>query len=100
MLVICSSSWAQLPLSLPLPLPGVGGSGPTPQPYGANDGGGFRNVLPPGENGFDNAAQLGAFEAGGTRPAPNNEPPRMYSHPPYALPRLTPGHIPDYIKDA
>ena len=27
-----------------------------PQPYGTNDAGGFRNVLPPGENGLDNAA--------------------------------------------
>src|SRR4051794_37398889 len=100
MLVICSSSWAQLPLSLPLPLPGVGGSGPTPQPYGANDGGGFRNVLPPGENGFDNAAQLGAFEAGGTRPAHNNDQLGMYSNLLYAVPGLTAAQIPNYFKDA
>ena len=26
------------------------------QPYGTNDCGGFRNILPPGENGFDNPA--------------------------------------------
>jgi len=100
MLVICSSSWAQLPLPLPLPLPGVGGSGPAPQPYGANDGGGFRNILPPGENGFDNAAQLAAFEANGTRPAHNNDQLGMYSNLLYAVPGLTAAQIPNYFKDA
>ena len=34
------------------------------QPYGTNDYGGFRNILPPGTNGFDDAAQLAQFEAG------------------------------------
>ncbi len=28
------------------------------QPYAANDAGGFRNVLPAGENGLDNAARI------------------------------------------
>jgi hypothetical protein len=38
------------------------------QPYGTNDAGGFRNVLPPGENGLVNATQLAAFEATGAKP--------------------------------
>ena len=38
------------------------------QPYGHNDAGGFRNVLPPGAAGTDNAAQFGAFQAAGTYP--------------------------------
>ena len=38
-------------------------------PYGTHDAGGFRNVLPPGEAGADNAAQLAQFEANGTYPA-------------------------------
>jgi len=33
-----------------------------PAPYGRHDAGGFRNILPPGENGTDNAAQLAAFQ--------------------------------------
>ena len=37
-------------------------------PYGTNDAGGFRNVLPAGEAGTDNAAQLVVFEAAGQRP--------------------------------
>ena len=38
------------------------------QPYGTNDYGGFRNVLPPGTNGLDNITQLGVYEATGARP--------------------------------
>src|SRR5439155_2185080 len=36
------------------------------EPYGANDAGGFRNVLPAGENGLDNTTQLAEFEFNGT----------------------------------
>jgi acyl-homoserine lactone acylase PvdQ len=36
--------------------------------YGANDAGGFRNVLPPGEAGTDNAVDLAAFNLNGTLP--------------------------------
>ena len=39
-----------------------------PAPYGRHDAGGFRNILPPGENGTDNAAQLGAFMGTGALP--------------------------------
>src|SRR5690242_1322612 len=56
---------AQLP-HVPVALPGQ--AGPTPLPYGTDDGGGFRNVLPPGTSGFDNALQLAQFEATGKRP--------------------------------
>jgi acyl-homoserine lactone acylase PvdQ len=37
-------------------------------PYGTNDAGGFRNVLPPGEAGTDNAVDLARFEATGEYP--------------------------------
>src|SRR4051795_2297219 len=47
-------------------------SGPAPGAYRQNDFGGFRNVLPPGENGFDNALDLTRFEATQTRP-PHSE---------------------------
>src|ERR687888_194057 len=36
--------------------------------YGANDARGFRNVLPPGEAGVDNAVQLLQFQGNGTYP--------------------------------
>ncbi|HEX6458529.1 MAG TPA: penicillin acylase family protein [Thermoleophilaceae bacterium] len=100
-LALCASASAQLPLPVPLPtLPVVGGGGPAPQPYGANDGGGFRNILPPGENGFDNAAQLAAFEATKARPPHNDDQLGMYSNLIYAAPGLTEAQIPSYFKDA
>ena len=37
-------------------------------PFGENDAGGFRNVLPPGEAGVDNVVQLGSFLSGGSLP--------------------------------
>ena len=40
----------------------------TVQPYGANDAGGFRNVLPPGENGLDTLGDVFAFRATGALP--------------------------------
>src|SRR3954447_5416890 len=100
LLAFCSPSWAQLPLPVPLPLPGAGGSGPAPQPYGANDGGGFRNILPPGENGFDNGPQLAAFEATKTRPAHNDDQLAMYRDLLFAVPGLGQADIPKYFKDA
>jgi acyl-homoserine lactone acylase PvdQ len=48
------------------------------QSYGSNDFGGFRDVLPPGANGFDSAAQATAFRAGGTRPDHNDDQLAMY----------------------
>ena len=38
-----------------------------PQPYGTNDFGGFRNILPPGENGLVNTTLCGAS----ARPTPS-----------------------------
>ena len=50
-------------------------------PYGTNDFGGFRNVLPPGTNGLDNVLQLLAFETTGARPPHNSDQLAMYSRP-------------------
>jgi acyl-homoserine lactone acylase PvdQ len=38
-------------------------------PFGTDDAGGFRNVLPPGEAGVDNVTQLGSFLTTGGLPA-------------------------------
>ena len=43
-------------------------AGAAVDPYGKHDAGGFRNVLPPGEAGTDNAADLAAFQATGELP--------------------------------
>jgi acyl-homoserine lactone acylase PvdQ len=70
------------------------------QPYGTSDYGGFRNVLPPGTNGFDDAAQLAQFEATGARPAHNDDQLSMYTNLTTAAGSITPATVPDYFKDA
>jgi acyl-homoserine lactone acylase PvdQ len=71
-----------------------------PQPYGTNDAGGFRNVLPPGENGLDTAAQLLTFQANGTYPAHWVDQQPLYDNLIYAAPGLTDAQVPAYFKDA
>src|SRR2546422_4794123 len=70
------------------------------QPYGSNDAGGFRNVLPAGENGLDNATQLAEFELSGTYPPHFADQLPLYANLLYATPTLTREQIPSYFKDA
>src|SRR5438270_9929139 len=70
------------------------------QPYGTNDAGGFRNVLPAGENGLDNAAQLAEFQLNGTYPPHFKDQLPLYAGLIYASPTLTREQIPNYFKDA
>src|SRR3954452_16559633 len=60
--IAAAPAGAQLPIT-----------GPTPGAYRENDFGGFRNVLPPGENGFDNAVDLARFETTQSRPAHSDD---------------------------
>ena len=83
-----------------LALPAGARAAPTPQPYGANDAGGFRDVLPPGTNGFDNAVQLGQFLSTGERPPHNDDQMGMYTNLLYAAPGLTTAAVSDYFKDS
>jgi acyl-homoserine lactone acylase PvdQ len=69
------------------------------QPYGANDFGGFRNILPPGQNGLDDAAQAAAFKAAGAYPPHANDQLGMYSGLTTAVP-ITASQIPQFYKDA
>src|SRR5690242_1676229 len=69
------------------------------QPYGSNDAGGFRNVLPAGENGLDNSAQLGEFEFNKTLPKHYADQLPLYGNLPYAAPTLTHEQIGEYFKD-
>src|SRR4051795_13566342 len=71
-----------------------------PQPYGTNDAGGFRNVLPPGEAGTDNALQLAQFEGNSTRPAHWDDQQKLYENLVLASPGLRHDQIGDYFKDA
>jgi acyl-homoserine lactone acylase PvdQ len=79
------------------------------QPYGTNDAGaptaqdpnvGFRNVLPAGEAGVDNAIQLGEFEAAKTIPPHFDDQLPLYANLIYGSPTLTHAQIPTYYKDA
>jgi acyl-homoserine lactone acylase PvdQ len=75
-------------------------SAAAPAPYGTDDAGGFRNVLPPGENGLDNLQQLLAFRGSGALPPHFADQQPLYENLLYASPTLTESQIPDYFKDA
>src|SRR5262249_8509664 len=68
--------------------------------YATNDAGGFRNVLPAGENGLDNAAELAEFQLKGTYPPHYNDQLPLYAGLLHASPTLTREQIPSYFKDA
>src|SRR4051812_20776671 len=69
-------------------------------PYGTNDAGGFRNVLPAGQAGTDNALQLGQFEANQTRPDHWTDQEPLYDGLVYASPSITADDVAKYYKDA
>jgi acyl-homoserine lactone acylase PvdQ len=71
-----------------------------PQPYGTNDAGGFRNVLPPGENGLDNLSQLFAFRGTGALPPHFADQQPLYENLVYGAPELTDAGISNYYKNA
>ncbi|HEX2265165.1 MAG TPA: penicillin acylase family protein, partial [Solirubrobacterales bacterium] len=111
--VLTATASAQLPELPQLPqLPGVPGlPSDTPvQPYGTNDGGGFWNILPPGQNGHANAAEIAAFLAACPPPktnCPNAPRPKhssdqlgMYGDLVYSSPGLSAADIPRFFKDA
>jgi acyl-homoserine lactone acylase PvdQ len=68
--------------------------------YGTNDAGGFRNVLPSGQAGTDNAVQLAQFTATGQRPPHWADQLPLYTGLVQASPTLTHDQVGDYFKDA
>ena len=70
------------------------------QPYGTNDATGFRNVIPPGQVGTENAFQLAQFQANDTRPPHWDDQVPLYDGLVYAAPNLTAADLPNYFKDA
>lgn len=71
-----------------------------PGKYGKDDGGGFRNVLPPGENGLDTFQEYLAFTSSGKLPKHWADQQPLYEDLVYASPTLTNDQIPTYFKDA
>ena len=59
-----------------------------------------RNTIPAGENGVDNAVQLGEFESSKTLPKHWADQLPLYGNLPYAAPTLTHEQIASYFKDA
>jgi acyl-homoserine lactone acylase PvdQ len=70
------------------------------QPYGTNNLGQFMNILPPGENGFDNLIQLGQFESSHTYPPHSNDQLQMYSSLTTAAPNIQPSQVRQFYKNA
>ncbi|HMH47487.1 MAG TPA: penicillin acylase family protein, partial [Solirubrobacteraceae bacterium] len=81
-------------------LPSSAGAAVPADPYGANDAGGFRNVLPAGENGTDNASQLLEFQLNGTYPPHYADQLPLYANLLHGSPTLTHEQIGSYFKDA
>jgi acyl-homoserine lactone acylase PvdQ len=70
------------------------------QPYGTNDAGGFRNVLPPGENGLDTLSQIFSFRSNGAIPPHFSDQQPLYENLVYGSPELSDDKVPLYFKDA
>ena len=71
-----------------------------PGTYGKNDAGGFRNVLPPGQNGLDTLGQILQFRSNGALPKHWADQQPLYDGLLYASPTLTDAQVNDYYKDA
>jgi acyl-homoserine lactone acylase PvdQ len=69
-------------------------------PYGWNDAGGFRNVLPPGENGLDTLSQVLGFKSSKTIPPHFDDQQGLYENLLYGAPTLTDEGVANYYKDA
>ena len=70
------------------------------QPYGANDAGGFRNVLPPGENGLDTLPQVLEYKSSKSIPKHFDDQQPLYENLLYGAPTLTDETVQNYFKDA
>jgi acyl-homoserine lactone acylase PvdQ len=89
-----------LGIALACAMPAAAGAAAPVEPYGTNDAGGFRNVLPAGENGLDTASQLAEFQLNGTYPPHYKDQLPLYAGLIYASPTLTHEQIHEYFKDA
>ena len=70
------------------------------EPYGFNDGGGFLNVLPPGQKGVDNAVDFANYTLTGKLPGHWNDQQHLYDGLIQGSPSLTRSGINNFFKDA
>jgi acyl-homoserine lactone acylase PvdQ len=73
---------------------------PEPLPYGTNDGGGFRDVLPPGTRGHYSLPELVAFLGSGRTVPHCCDQLAMYGDLVYSTPGLTTDRVGRFFKDA
>ncbi|MFL5870724.1 MAG: penicillin acylase family protein [Solirubrobacterales bacterium] len=92
--------WTLVALGCVLAVPAAANAAPSPEPYGANDAGGFHNILPAGQGQSVNGAEIASFLATGARPPHDQDQLAMYRDLAYATPGLTAAQLPDYYKDA
>lgn len=91
---------ATLVAVIPFAAPSAAAAAPTAGAYGANDAGGFLNILPPGQGQSVNAAEIAAFLGTGARPEHDSDQLQMYEDLVYATPGLKKAQLRDYFKDA
>jgi acyl-homoserine lactone acylase PvdQ len=70
------------------------------EPYRSGDFGGFRNILPPGQNGFENSSDLFLFESSHTYPPHWIDQYGMYRDLVYSSPGLKAADVANFYKDA
>src|SRR6476660_4648387 len=100
-LLVPAAAAAQLPLpTVPPGATSPAATGPAPSPYGTDDAGGFRNVLPPGSKGVDNAADLARFQASAQRPEHFDDQQPLHDGLIGASPHLTYAQVGQFFKDA
>jgi acyl-homoserine lactone acylase PvdQ len=87
-------------LALSVLLLGAAAAQASSQPYRTNDAGGFRNVLPPGENGLDTLSQIFSFRGTGAIPPHFADQQPLYENLVYGSPGLTDTAVGTYFKDA
>ncbi len=93
-LILAAPAAAQLPIPTAVPtavptVPPVTAQPPEPQPYQANDGRGFRDILPSGTRGLYNGADLAGFLATGRTVPHCCDQLGMYGDLVYATPGVT-----------
>ena len=88
-----------VPTAVPT-IPPIGEQPPEPGAYQANDGRGFRDILPSGTRGLYNAVDLAGFIATGRTQPHCCEQLGMYGNLVYATPGLQGGDLGKYFKDS
>ncbi|MEO8091228.1 MAG: penicillin acylase family protein [bacterium] len=98
---LVTAAAATLATALLLAPAGAQASPPTAGAYQDDDGLGFRNILPPGQNGFATLPEISTFLfGGGARPPHNNDQLDEYDDIVQAAPGLTEDQVDGFYKDA